>query len=296
MPQEPQIRLLDQHQQPLLEDFLGPRIESSMFLLNNSRRAGLVDRGQPLQATYLAAVEQQRLVGVAALCWNGNILLQAPRGLAALLTFLSNLGLRPVAGIIGPDHQVVDAMRLLGIHPDDLALDGPEGLYALDLAQLRVPQLLAAGVLTGRVMTGDDLTRETAWRLAYCVEALGLDDGPDLHNKCRQDMQRSLDSGQTWVLENAGQAVASSSFNAVLPEIVQVGGVYTPPGLRGRGYGRAAVAASLRASQARGTPRAVLFTEDSNQPARRAYAALGFERIDDYRVALLRQPWQPNSD
>ena len=82
--------------------------------------------------------------------------------------------------------------------------------------------------------------------------------------------------------------MASTSFNAETREAVQVGGVWTPPDLRGRGYGRAVVAVSLLDARAEGVGRAVLFTGDSNVPAIRAYAALGFRRIDDYRIVLLR--------
>ena len=32
--------------------FLEPRLESSLFLVSNVERAGLVDRGEPFQATY----------------------------------------------------------------------------------------------------------------------------------------------------------------------------------------------------------------------------------------------------
>src|SRR6266480_2760724 len=51
-----------------------------MFLRSNARSAGLTDRGQPMQATYVAALEGGRIAGVAAHCWNGMVLVQAPEG------------------------------------------------------------------------------------------------------------------------------------------------------------------------------------------------------------------------
>ena len=57
----------------------------------------------------------------------------------------------------------------------------------------------------------------------------------------------------------------------------------------GRGYGRAVVAASLLDARAQGVGKAVLFTGLENLPARRAYAALGFQPLADYRLVLLRQ-------
>lgn len=67
--------------------------------------------------------------------------------------------------------------------------------------------------------------------------------------------------------------------------MVQVGGVYTPPALRSRGYARCAVAGSLLAARAEGAERAILFT--NNPAAVRAYEALGFARIGEYALVLL---------
>ena len=71
---------------------------------------------------------------------------------------------------------------------------------------------------------------------------------------------------------------------------MQIGGVWTPPSLRSRGYGRAAVAASLLDARAEGVRVAILFTGKGNVPACRAYEALGFQVIGDYRLVLLKEP------
>ena len=84
--------------------------------------------------------------------------------------------------------------------------------------------------------------------------------------------------------QEQGAPVAYSAFNARLPEIVQVGGVWTPPDRRGRGYARAVVAGSLLEARAEGVRRAVLFT--SNPMARRAYEALGFRKIGEYGLVI----------
>jgi predicted GNAT family acetyltransferase len=60
--------------------------------------------------------------------------------------------------------------------------------------------------------------------------------------------------------------------------------VYTPPELRGRGFARAAVAASLLEARAEGAARAVLFT--SSGAAARAYEALGFVRAGSFGLVL----------
>ena len=80
----PQIHLLRPGDEDALEAFLLPRVDSSMFLIGNMRSSGLLDRGQPYAGTYAAAFENDRIVGVVARYWNGNLIFQAPVHLNAL--------------------------------------------------------------------------------------------------------------------------------------------------------------------------------------------------------------------
>jgi predicted GNAT family acetyltransferase len=50
------------------------------------------------------------------------------------------------------------------------------------------------------------------------------------------------------------------------------------------------VAGALLAARAAGVQRSVLFTAETNLPARRAYAALGFTRIGDWALIFLKDP------
>lgn len=79
------IRVLRRGDEAELERFLAPLADSSLFLLASSRKGGLTDQGQPFQATYAAAFESGRMVGVAACSWLGNVVVQAPRELAGVV-------------------------------------------------------------------------------------------------------------------------------------------------------------------------------------------------------------------
>ncbi len=287
------IRILEPGDQGPLEDFLRPRIDSSLFLLSNSRRAGLADCGRRFEGTYYAALEGGQIAGVIAHYWLGNLVLQAPMHLEDLLAVISAAPVRPIRGLLGLADQVGRASELLGFEGAEIQFDEEEGLYALALDELIVPPELRSGRVRGRRIERRDLDRVIAWRVAYSLEALGAVETAELREQCRQEISSSFERGDTWVLEDltlkdGGELVASTSFNATTDEAVQVGGVWTPPGLRGRGYGRAAVAVSLLDARAESTRRAILFTGDDNVPAVRAYAALGFRRIGDHRVVLLR--------
>lgn len=285
------VRILDQGDRPGLEAFLAPHADASIFLLANSREADLVDRGERLQGTYFGAFEGERLVGVAAHYWNSYLIFQAPGpGIEALVAAARAAAVRPILGLIGTADQVGRARELLGVRDDAVQMDSREGLYALALADLRPPRALAEGRVAGRRLEPRDLELAVAWRIAYSREALKAPDAPALRDKSRADMTRALTDRQTWILEAGGRPVAMASFNAWLPEVVQLGGVWTPPEERGRGYARAVCAVALRDAAAAGVPRGVLFTGDENPAAIRAYRSLGFARIGDYRICLLKGP------
>ena len=90
------------------------------------------------------------------------------------------------------------------------------------------------------------------------------------------------------VLMEGPQPLAMCGFNARLPHIVQVGGVYTPPALRGFGHARRALGQHLAQARATGVERAVLFA--ASDKAASTYRALGFERIGQWTLLLLAEP------
>ncbi len=290
------IRILQPGDEALLEAFLQPHIESSLFLVGNLRAAGLVDNGRSYQGTYAAVFEQDRIVGAAALFWNGSLILQTPLELQdGLLETAVHAAQRPIKRILGPQQQVQAALEQLNITPTALQLDEPENLYSLRLADLQLPGQLRSGQWQGRRVQSEDIELMTRWRVGYALEALGETESSELWRQMRAGVEKYLLRGDSWILEDNGQAVSTSSFNTSTAEIVQVGGVWTPPELRSRGYGRAVVAASLLAVQAQGVHSAVLFTGEDNIPAQKAYTALGFRHIGDYRIALLKESVFPTT-
>jgi len=282
------LKTLSLGDEQLLESFLLPRAESSMFLRANSRAAGLVDRGAPLQGTYVAALEGGRIVAVAAHFWNGMLVLQTPdrdslESVARAAVLRSG---RELGGLAGPRSQVEGAVRALGLEGRRTSLDSREKLYTLELEELRVPDALASGRLLCRRPDTSELDLLAAWRAEFSIESLGLTDGDDLRAASRRELERQDADGAVWILVDGDRPVSHSAFNARLPDVVQVGGVWTPRQLRGRGYARCAVAGSLLEARRHGVKRAVLFTAEENRSARAAYEALGFRVVGDYGLVI----------
>jgi RimJ/RimL family protein N-acetyltransferase len=275
-----------------LEAFLRTRLTSSMILFSHARSAGLRDRGQRSQGTYLGVFEDDALMGVVGHLWNGSAVLQVPAERAAALCELAiRVSGRPLTGLLGPAEQVGAVLYGLDLAPAQLRLDSVESLFELRLSRLRVPAALSAGAVRVRVARPADVAQLTAWRVAFCIEALHAQDTPELYEASRYAEWHSVEDGHSWIVECEGKPVAKTAFSAATRELVQVGGVYTPPTLRGRGYARAGVAQTLLEAKRRGALSSVLFTGDDNLAAQRAYRALGYERIGDYRITTLNTPW-----
>lgn len=286
------VELLAPGDEVRLDGFLAAHSDSSMFLRSNWRAAGLADRGGRLEGTYAAAVEDGAVVGVAAHYGNGMIALQAPDGRAGLLAAEAVRATgRAVRGLVGPGEQVISARERLALADRPTVLDSREDLYALELDALVVSDALRERRMVCGRARPEDLAVAAAWRAEYSIEALGSQPGASLEREARasteRDVASQIERGDLWLLRDAvGAPLAMSALNARLPDRVQIGGVFTPPALRGRGHAGDVVAGQLLDLRGQGVVRAVLFTAADNQPAGRAYRRLGFARVGDYHIIL----------
>ena len=283
-------RVLHAPDQPTLEAFLCKHKDSSMVLRSNLLADGIEDTGGRFAGVYAGAFDAGgalRAVAAHYRAW-GNVFPQAESDDAldaAVRCAVDASGLR-VRGVIGLRPLVRRAIAHLDLHSARRNYDANEGLYALDLEQLRKPALLLDPEVELRALCSSDDAFFLEWLRDYEVNTLGAPDDDALRARCQADFERMLASGEPCVLSHAGIPRAKTNFNARLPDMAQVGGVYTPPAQRGRGYARSAVALSLIKARSRGVKRAVLFTGEDNHSAIAAYRAIGFTRIDDFAIVL----------
>ncbi len=282
-----EVRLLAQADYEVFDAFLAGHAETSMFLRSNARRAGLDYAGRTYQFRGFGAFEAGALAGVLGLFYNGNLMSQAPDPPVLEALFDTAQKTHPdfvVQGVLGAADQAAWLLDRLGPAPEAIRLSEREPLLRLELAALRVPEALAGSGLTWRRGEARDLQRMVVWRTAYNMEMLGALP-PEMAADAHAAVGRWLDREPPFLLLADGAPVAMAAYNAALPDIVQIGGVYTPPEFRRRGYGRSAVAAALIEARDAGVTSAILFTH--SPAAERAYRALGFERIGDHHIALL---------
>ncbi len=250
--------------------FLRLYLDQAMFPLSNLTHHGMGRDGR-YQMRFWLREGGGRIVAVLGLSAMGMVLPVLPgQGEGDLRPLRDMLAGEAVEGIIGPVDWAAPLQSALGLTsaPVDHRADEPG--FVLDLANLILP---AAQSLTLAPLTDAHRPLALDWRARYREEVMGT---PPARSRAiaAGDIDTYIARDSHRLLLCDGTPVAMTGFNAELPEAVQVGGVYTPPGMRGRGYARAAVALHLDQARQTGIPRAVLFA--ASDAAARAYTAIGF--------------------
>lgn len=264
---------------PVIEAFLLQHAQTSMFPLSNLRRHGL-GGDHPRGMHFLMSEHNGKLTGVVGVSNERALFPQCPDGFVDLAPAFEET---EVKGLLGNAEQVATLRVLLGL-TKEAQLDVTEPGYALDLAALKMPDVAGLDMQPLELAPHDLLIN---WRAAYGQESLGLP-GVDAMEQARTDIDTYIANDTHRVLLKEGVPVAMTGFNATLDEIVQIGGVYTPPDLRNRGYARAALALHLEETRLKGVAKAVLFA--ANEAAERAYRALGFARAGSFSVVIYTGP------
>lgn len=259
---------------PAIDAFLTGHAESSMFLRASLHRFGPEGGGSD-RAMKLWVDADGPVTGVIGHAPSGYVSVQMPQGVpeAVRRAFAG----KQILGVNGPVVQAAEVARLLGLS----ATPHAEPLYRLSLDELAVPD--GPGRL--RAVTMADFDRLAPWRQAYRREIDGFETGLE---EVRDWFEAWVGDDRLRVLEEAGTPLAITGFNAVLPDTVQVGAVYTPPALRGRGHARRAVALHLAEARRNGVELAILFA--ASPAASRAYEAIGFIRVGSFGMLQLEHP------
>ncbi|MEV5744700.1 GNAT family N-acetyltransferase [Microbispora rosea] len=84
------------------------------------------------------------------------------------------------------------------------------------------------------------------------------------------------------VWEDDDRPVSIAGVSAPIAGMSRIGPVYTPPDLRGRGYGSAVTHAASRKALDDGATEVLLFTDLSNPTSNSIYQRLGYRPIADY--------------
>lgn len=286
---EVRCRVLREGDEEMLEAFLQSRPDTHVFLRFNLRQGGLgEDNGRTYQGTWVGAVEDdpntdtQRILAVAAIFWNGNVLLQLPEHAYGVLDVLAGAAPRDFTEVGGPTAQVEQTLHHLWLRDRPIRQRFECSLMTVNAETLRAPDG-AAGVDV-RPPMGEELALLGDWHAAFREELWGIPRGDENDLEARNWVRRMHDLRQGWVATVGDKPVAYAAATAKLDDWVNIGAVYVPPEQRGRDYAKAIVAGIVRDAQRDGIANACL-TAEKDQPASiGAYTAIGFEHRFDWSV------------
>ena len=114
------------------------------------------------------------------------------------------------------------------------------------------------------------------WLTAFNHEA-----APEGSVSPRDALERKAGQGDHVFWEVEGRPVSLAGIVRRSRRAAAIAAVYTPPELRGRGYGAAATAAVVKRIYAEGRPIACLYSDLRNPASNRCYAKLGFQPVCD---------------
>ncbi|MFD3918077.1 GNAT family N-acetyltransferase [Streptomyces sp. NPDC058595] len=152
-------------------------------------------------------------------------------------------------------------------------------------------RLFRLGVLTppdpapagrARLATDGDLPLVAEWMSAFAA-----DTGQPDEDGTRAAAER-IAAGRLRVWDVAGAPVSMASVSPVVAGQARVSPVYTPPRLRGRGYGGAVTAAISRAAREAGAEQVLLFTDLANPTSNALYRRLGYRPLTDSQALTFR--------
>ena len=275
------LRPAEPRDEPKIFALLFQHLRSSMFPLSNLEAYGLNGTADRALRVWC----DDKVSKIVAITRAGMLMPQmpdaTPEDWAAAAEVLRAYA---VTGAAGEAQQIRRLLAALGLDNAPTRLDEDELGFELALADLVLPEG-PDGEL--RAPSEDDVGQLVAWRAAYHHEVLGTPKR-ETETAAMRDIESYLMKDSHRVFWHDGRPVAMTGFNARVAHAVQIGGVYTPPELRGRGYARQAVARHLAEARAQGIMRSVLFT--ASDTAARVYRAIGYSPAGRFSLILFDGP------
>jgi ribosomal protein S18 acetylase RimI-like enzyme len=274
-------REISEEDLPWVKTFLRENVQSAMFFLSNLTTHGLGSDAPNGMRVWALTGDARGLIGLSN---DGIIHILAPDATASDWQSAKPLWQgRYLYGVLGESDQSEGFLDATGLQDQPMAMAGAEPSYGLALADLRMP---ASDGISLIPITEDTRALAIAWRASFRGEAMGTPAAQRVE-KASADVSGFILKDSHRLLVQDGMPMAMTGFNARLPDIVQIGSVYTPPETRGRGLARRAVAMHLAEVRPQGVTQAVLCA--ANDAAARAYEAIGFEKTGSFTMTLFQE-------
>lgn len=238
---------------------------------------GLRDRPEAFERYRLWLVSDagDRVVAAALQTPPHNLVLARPSEDAALTALADAVHDHDLPGVVGAIPEVEQFVQAWssrsGRHAD---VKMAQRIYALDEV---IPPRPTPGV--ARAAEEQDAPILVTWLREFFLEAVGELE-PD--EQLRTLVERRLANPNAgFMLWDDGGPAALAGYGGPTPNGIRIAPVYTPPELRGRGYGSAVTAAVSAQLLASGRDFCFLYTDLGNPTSNRIYTAIGYRRVCD---------------
>lgn len=273
------IRILRESDRETALEFLDREHESNLIMIFDIQHYGIENHGQLFQGDYCGAYRDDELAGVACLYNFGSMFLYCPveESQRQLTAYIAERGKKPRYVHIRSDwaQTVLDELERRGIRPSRLEEQEYLVLSGEDFKPRNSER--------ARLAKPEDLPTILHLHRAFQIEYFGT------YTEAEDEMgqmaeARMLESGVT-VTEHDGKVVSKSEVLVRTDRMALIGGVYTLPEYRGRGFSFASM--SLLCERIlENLEKACLNVAKGNPPALSVYKGLGFRWTNDYTMAL----------
>ena len=254
-------------------EFLKRHENYSLFLLSNFLSCGRSLTEEPNSGNFKLIKQFGKIAGVFCLTKRRNLLVQSEVGEPVFSLVLEACKKEPISigGLLGdwdfcdPFWKFLKAKEV--IQKETFA--SKQILYTLNTSLTFTPRYTNV-----RLLEEKDFDQWQPMELAYIKEQGFPIDLTDEQMKT-QFLSRVGQKTEWGMFTNEGKLVALAELNAKVFDVGQIGGVFTHPDFRGRGFAKSVLQHLLvDAKQIHKLRKLVLFTDVNNAPARKLYTSL----------------------
>lgn len=272
--------------------FLEKYEDSCMFLLNNRLQYGLDLQEHSNSGDYMAIEQNNQIQAVFCLTKRGNLLLQTNNqndySQIILKSCLDNIKKYKInfGGIIGDHKSSMLFFQLLknkNLITEELRT-GSEKLYSLSLIDYHDFNEHSSA----KVLQESDFEEYNKLTQIY-LEELSLENSNNNQDTAKKDFINAISRQATWGLEINEKLVSLGEFNARYKHLAQIGGVFTLPEARRKGYSKVVMQRLIfDAKYKLNVTKLVLFTGHYQVPAWTLYESLGFKYLGDFAMTFFQ--------
>jgi|GEM_PF-1293305 len=273
------IRILKENDREAALRFLDEEHQNNLIMIFDIQQYGIDNRGQLFQGDYYGFFQDDELAGVACLYNFGSMFqyCQTEESRRRLTAYIVELGGKPRYVHVRSDwaQAVLEELEGRGMSPTKLEEQEYLALSGEDFKP-RNSHL-------ARLAKPEDLPTILELHRAFQMEYFGT------YTEAEDEMgrmaeARMMEAGIT-VAEHDGMVIAKSEVLVRTDRMALIGGVYTLPEYRGRGFSFATM--SLLCERILGDLEgACLNVAKGNPPALNVYKGLGFKWMYDFTLAL----------